>query len=171
MKLQSPQSSSQLPALRLTMVLFFCALAACAKAPSPAYSSDGRLVELPEGAEYVDILSLPGEPILQLPHLLIEEVPLPQAVVVLQEDGGSHRQHTAWRLTVSASQSGFGVGALPWVIWVANAPLLAVESPDLTKLSAITFDGAMIHPGAEISVSYGIDFERRSLVAVIPSEE
>ncbi|HLG13077.1 MAG TPA: hypothetical protein VJH03_00945 [Blastocatellia bacterium] len=90
---------------------------------------------------------------LRLRTYRLEEVPLPLTIKT-QVEGQMVEVARAWRLTVTGGP--FTVRNAPAVISIDGVPVgIGVESPDLRRLTVITFDRALLHEGGTISVSYG----------------
>jgi hypothetical protein len=95
----------------------------------------------------------------QLTTYRVEALALPQPMNVVLNDQ-SLEVSRAWRLTIQGGP--FNVGALGYVIWIDDTPFgFAQESQDLTELSAVLFDPAVLRDGATLAVSYGENKEQR----------
>ncbi|HEV2764381.1 MAG TPA: hypothetical protein VGV38_15480 [Pyrinomonadaceae bacterium] len=83
----------------------------------------------------------------------VEEVNLPRPVRA--EVGGRPTEVSkAFRVTIVGGP--FPVRALPPVIWVDDVAVgFGVESEDLTEITAVTFDRAVLREGASLYLSYG----------------
>jgi hypothetical protein len=85
----------------------------------------------------------------------IEELTLP-AGTQITVDGTTIRANTAWRITVLGTA--FSPRDLPPIVSIDSTDLRpAQENTDLTEIAAITFNRALIHDGATISLSYGTE--------------
>lgn len=90
---------------------------------------------------------------MQIKTYQVEEVVLPQTTKIGIE-GQETLVHTALRITLGGGP--FPIGALPIVVWLDGVLLgFGQPSPDLSAISAITFDHSRLHEGATIAVSYG----------------
>lgn len=90
---------------------------------------------------------------MQLEAYRVEEVVLPQATKV-EIAGQETTAHTALRVTISGGP--FPVGALPAVVWIDNTKLgFGQPDPDLSAITAVTFDRSLLRDGATLAVSYG----------------
>lgn len=91
----------------------------------------------------------------------IEEVTLPQPAKVTV-GGEDIRVNKAWRITIMGGP--FPVRAMPPTIWVGDTLLgQGAESPDLSSITAVTFDGSILVEGAPIALSYGKEGRRMVL--------
>jgi len=133
----------------------------------PIFTVEGRIVALPDRSEFVDLETLPGRDILRASDIAVEELSLPHPVYVQLEKGHIVELDRAWRITIRRETGEFGIGALPWMVWINDTPLLASQSPDLGEIRAITFDPQLIKDGANISVSYGSSVKLREDVGKI----
>ena len=91
------------------------------------------------------------------PHKLltyrVHQLALPQPVTVTI-DGKSVTTSTAFRLTVTGGP--FVARAIPAVIEIDGiAAGVALESADQSALRLVTFDPALLHQGARVTVAYG----------------
>jgi hypothetical protein len=90
---------------------------------------------------------------MQIETYRVEEVVLPQATKV-EIAGQEATVHTALRVTITGGP--FPVGALPLVVWINNTKLgFGQPSPDLSTITAVTFDRSLLHDGATLAISYG----------------
>jgi hypothetical protein len=89
----------------------------------------------------------------------VEEMTLP-APVRATVGGQTVAVDQAWRIVVVGGP--FPVRALPPVLWIDDVSLGAgAESPELTEISAVTFDPTLLRDGATLSLSYGMDAAQR----------
>lgn len=91
------------------------------------------------------------------PHKLltyrVHQLALPQPVTVTI-NGKSITTSTAFRLTVTGGP--FAARAIPAVIEIDGvAAGAALESADQSALRFVTFDPALLHQGARVTVAYG----------------
>ncbi|HZI17276.1 MAG TPA: hypothetical protein VEY09_01645 [Pyrinomonadaceae bacterium] len=125
-----------------------------------------------------ELLSLPGTVIGQGrneraagPHKVatyrVEHLTLPRPVTA--EIGGKKTETAeAFRLTILGGP--FPVRALPPVVWVDDVAVgYGVESEDLTAITVVTFDRALLREGASIYLSYG-DKENREDRSELPEK-
>jgi hypothetical protein len=111
-----------------------------------------------------DILKMPGKILgegsnvrpsgkYKLTKFRLEQVDLPAAHQV--EIGGKTVEvKQAFRLTLAGGP--FPVRALPPVIWLDDVAVgYAVENEDLTEITVIFFDRALLREGASLYLSYG----------------
>jgi hypothetical protein len=99
---------------------------------------------------------------LNLTGYRVEEIQLPRSMTV-QIKGQQAVVNKAWRVTVTGGP--FPVRALPAVVWIDDQIAgNGVENETLSQITAITFDGSLIHDGAVISISYGEDKQTRQSV-------
>ena len=129
--------------------------------------SSVQAVALPSQSQEInisDLLKLPGrvlgkgsntKPVgkHQITTYRIEEVTLPHPMEV--EIGGKRTQLTrALRVTIIGGP--FAVRALPPVIWIDDVAVgYGVENEDLTEITTVTFDPALLREGATLYLSYG----------------
>jgi hypothetical protein len=91
----------------------------------------------------------------------VEQLSLPEGTRVDME-GREITVFMAMRVTLDGGP--FPVGALPLMVWADDALLgVAQPSPDLSSVSAVTFDDSMLREGATFSISYGEDGPRTVL--------
>ncbi len=167
--MQSPQPQSLRLAPRIVLSWFLLlATTSCVPKPTPKYTVEGLLLELPEGSTAVDMRQLPGETVFDEFPLLIEQIRLPSPVRVQLGKDEVVRRDIAWRITVSSQSEPFRTGALPWVIWVGDKSLIASESFEMNSIVAITFDPNLLAQGGQISVSYGVEPDYRAPIAIFP---
>ena len=84
----------------------------------------------------------------------LEEIQLPTPVRT-KIKGQMQEVSTAWRLTVTGGP--FTVRDAPAVISIDGVPIgIGAESPDLRRLTVVTFNRAALRDGGTISVGYGI---------------
>lgn len=83
----------------------------------------------------------------------LEEITLAQPLRI-ELNGLKTNVTSGWRLTLIGGP--FPVRAMPAMIW-ADKQLLGygVESPDLNRISVVTFDRSLLKEGAVIALSYG----------------
>lgn len=83
----------------------------------------------------------------------VEQVALPQTTEVEIGDRKVEVDH-AFRLTIVGGP--FPVRALPPVVWVDDVAVgFGVENEDLTEITVVTFDRALLKEGARLYLSYG----------------
>ncbi len=152
----------------LLVSLLLVAILSCNRQPRPRYTPEGLLVDLPEGAWHADLLGLAGDPIVEQGPLLVERLQLPYPVDVQLANGEVTTREAAWRISVSSMPGSYHAGALFWVIWLGETPLVAHESPDMSRISAVTFDSGLVTQGGQVSVSYGLQSDGREPVALLP---
>jgi len=116
--------------------------------------------------EMRDLLKAPGKLVseaksdratgeLKLTGYRVEEIQLPRSMTV-QVKGQQAVVNKAWRVTVNGGP--FPVRALPAVVWIDDQIAgHGVENETLSQITAITFDGSLIHDGGVVSISYGED--------------
>ncbi len=96
---------------------------------------------------------------LQLTGYRVEELRLPRSLTV-EVQGRETVVDRAWRVTVQGGP--FPVRAMPAVIWIDDQIVgNGIENETLSQITAITFDGSLIHEGGVISISYGADKDAR----------
>ena len=96
----------------------------------------------------------------QIKTYRVEELALPNPVTATV-GGQPATVDRAWRLAVVGGP--FPVRALPPVLWIDGVILgIGHESEDLTEISAITFDRAVLNDGATIGLTYGFSPENAS---------
>src|SRR5215211_2723101 len=111
----------------------------------------GRLISEAKSARASGDLKLTG--------YRVEEVRLPQNLTV-EVQGRQAVVDRAWRVTVQGGP--FPVRAMPAVIWIDDQIVgNGVENETLSQVTAITFDGSLIHSGGVVSISYGDDKNAR----------
>jgi hypothetical protein len=99
---------------------------------------------------------------LKLTGYRVEEIQLPRSMSV-QIKGQQAVVNKAWRVTVNGGP--FPVRAMPAVIWIDDQIAgNGVENETLSQVTAITFDGSLIHDGGVVSISYGEDKQTRQSV-------
>jgi hypothetical protein len=125
-----------------------------------------------------DILKLPGvvvgrganstpRGLFKLRSYRVEEVALPRFTEA-RVRGERVAVNKAFRLTITGGP--FPVRALPPVIWVDDVAVgYGVESEDLSEITAVTFDEALLRDGATISLSYG-DKENKEGRTALPEK-
>jgi len=84
----------------------------------------------------------------------LEEIQLPTPLRT-KIQGQMQEVSTAWRITVTGGP--FTVRDAPAVISIDGVPIgIGAESPDLRRLTVVTFNRAALRDGGTISVGYGI---------------
>jgi hypothetical protein len=122
-----------------------------------------------------DILRLPGKVLgegantkavgkFKVARYRVEEVDLPQTKEV--EIGGAKvRASKAFRLTLVGGP--FPVRAMPPVVWLDDVAVgYGVENEDLTEITVVTYDAALLREGATLYLSYGDKKNKEDRVAV-----
>jgi hypothetical protein len=90
---------------------------------------------------------------LKLRTYLVEEVNLARPLQV-EISGLKTEVSRGWRVTITGGP--FVVRAMPAMVWIDNVLLgYGVESPDLQRISVITFERSLLRDGASIALSYG----------------
>ena len=83
----------------------------------------------------------------------VEEISLPKSVAI-ERQGKLVNLDRAWRVTITGGP--FPVRALPPVIWVGDVAVgNGVENEQLSEVSVLVFDRALLRDGAAIALSYG----------------
>lgn len=83
----------------------------------------------------------------------IEEIALPQ-VTKVTVNGKQTDVAKAWRVSVIGGP--FQVRAMPAIVWIGDKAIgVGQENPNLTEISAITFDPEVLKGGAALSLSWG----------------
>lgn len=96
---------------------------------------------------------------LKLTGYRVEEVQLPRTLTT-DVRGQQLTVNQAWRVTVTGGP--FPVRAMPAVIWIDDQIVgYGIENETLTEITAVTFDGSLIHEGGVVSLSYGENKEGR----------
>lgn len=96
---------------------------------------------------------------LNLTGYRVEELRLPRSLTV-EVQGREILVDRAWRVTVQGGP--FPVRAMPAVIWIDDQIVgNGIENETLSQVTAITFDGSLIHEGGVLSISYGYDKDAR----------
>lgn len=111
-----------------------------------------------------DLLNLPGKTLAEgankraagkfrVASYRVEEVTLPHSVEA--EVGGVRTEvNKAFRITITGGP--FPVRALPPVLWIDDVAVgYGVESEDLDRITAVTYDASLVREGAAIYLSYG----------------
>lgn len=172
----SRRPHSRRPNLLLTAVglLLLCALSVVTALAQTSATSSSPNQEL----SVSDILSMPGKLLAEskatraagkfkVRNYRVEEVSLPQAQTV-EIAGRRAEVAKAYRLSVTGGP--FPVRALPPVIWVDDVAVgYGIESEDLTTITVVTFDGALLREGATIYLSYG-DKENKEDRTALPEK-
>jgi hypothetical protein len=111
-----------------------------------------------------DLLKLPGKVLAEgsnrkavgkfkVASYRVEEVALPQAQEV-QIRGAKVQATKAFRVTVTGGP--FPVRALPPVVWIDDEAVgYGVENEDLTEITVVTYDPALLRRAATLYLSYG----------------
>ncbi len=118
------------------------------------FKAPGKVVSEAKSARATGDLKLTG--------YRVEEIQLPRSMSV-QIKGQQSVVNKAWRVTVNGGP--FPVRAMPAVVWIDDQIVgNGVENETLSRITAITFDGSLIHDGGVVSISYGEDKETRQSV-------
>lgn len=153
-RLTFPGSSCR---LAMAMLIFAASLSVAAQtSPSSSLNANtmlqlrrmpGRLLAQGSNTEPT------GE--VKLRSFILEELNLARAIRV-DINGQIVETARAWRLTITGGP--FPVRAMPALVWLDdNLAGQGAENPDLSELSVIIFDRALLREGATISVSYDED--------------
>ena len=122
-----------------------------------------------------DLLKMPGRVIAEsdapraagrfnAKNYRVEEVTLPEAVS-LEVKGKRVETSRAFRVTLIGGP--FPVRAMPPVIWVDDVAVgYGIESEDLTEITVVTFDQALLREGATLYLSYGDKKNKEDRTAV-----
>jgi hypothetical protein len=114
--------------------------------------------------KYADLFALPGKVVaagananpvgpLGLKTYRIEELTLPPGTTI-DMHGTTVKANSAWRVVIVGTS--FQIRALPPIVSIDSTDLPAAqESTNLQEIAAITFDRALIHDNAVLSLSYG----------------
>ncbi|HMG33314.1 MAG TPA: hypothetical protein VKM94_05195 [Blastocatellia bacterium] len=90
---------------------------------------------------------------LRLKTYLLEELELSQPVRI-ESAGKTSETSTCWRLTIIGES--FTPRAMPAMVWVNGKLIgLGVESADLTRITVLVFDRALLIENGSIEVGYG----------------
>ena len=159
-----------LTTLSLLLLVLACGLQARAQ--------DSAAPDQTQEPKMSDLLKMPGKVIaesnapaaagrLKVKNYRVEELQLPAPVSV--EVGGKRAEVSrAFRVTVTGGP--FPVRALPAVVWVDDEAVgFGVESEDLDRITAVTFDGSLLREGATLYVSYG-DKENKEGRTALPEK-
>ena len=159
-----------LTTLSLLLLVLACGLQARAQ--------DSAAPDQAQEPKMSDLLKMPGRVIaesnataaagrLKVKNYRVEELTLPAPVSV--EVGGRRVEVSrAFRVTVTGGP--FPVRALPAVVWVDDEAVgFGVESEDLDRITAVTFDGSLLREGATLYVSYG-DKENKEGRTALPEK-
>lgn len=159
-----------LTTLSLLLLVLACGLQARAQ--------DSAAPDLSQEPKMSDLLKMPGKVIaesnapaaagkLKVKNYRVEELTLPAPVSV--EVGGRRVEVSrAFRVTVTGGP--FPVRALPAVVWIDDEAVgFGVESEDLDRITAVTFDGSLLREGATLYVSYG-DKENKEGRTALPEK-
>ena len=154
----SSRRRRMLPALAALLLLFVAGSALAQDSSSSATTASNQELHVS------DILRLPGKVLgegsntkgvgqFKVAKFRLEEVALPQTAHV-EIAGQKADVNKAFRLTVVGGP--FPVRAMPPVIWVDDTAVgYGVENEDLTEITVVFFDGALIREGASLYLSYG----------------
>ena len=127
----------------------------------------------PSNKDMRDLLKVPGKLVseakstrpvgaLKLTGYRVEEIQLPRSMTV-DVQGKQTVVNKAWRVTVNGGP--FPVRAMPAVVWIDDQVVgNGIENATLSQITAITFDGSLIHDGVVVAISYGEDKETRERV-------
>jgi hypothetical protein len=134
--------------------------------------------DIAQEPKMADLLKMPGKVIaesnapaaagkLKVKNYRVEELTLPAPVSV--EVGGRRVEVSrAFRVTVTGGP--FPVRALPAVVWVDDEAVgYGVESEDLDRITAVTFDASLVREGATLYLSYG-DKENKAERTALPEK-
>ncbi len=126
-----------------------------------------------------DVLKLPGKVIgrgvnttttkgvAKLRSYRVEEVTLPQ-ITEVELSGQRVPVTKAFRLVLTGGP--FPVRALPAVVWLDDVAVgYGIENEDLTEISVVTYDEALLRDGATIALSYG-DKENKKDRTALPEK-
>ena len=143
----------------LSLLLLVLTGAAQTRAQGSAAADDNA-----QEPEMSDLLKMPGKVIAEsdaataagkfrVRNYRVEELTLPAPVSV---EVGGKRVETSRAFRVTVTGGPFPVRALPPVVWIDDTAVgFGVESEDLDRITAVTFDASLLREGATLYLSYG----------------
>ena len=147
-----------LPKLRFIAAAALTVLAALvvsAQVLKPSSNSTNEMLQLQRMPGRLLVQGSNREPAgeLNLRSYVLEELTL-QHPVRAEVNGLAVETTRAWRLSVTGGP--FVVRAMPAMVWIDDKLAgFGAESADLSRVSVVFFDQALLKEGATISVSYG----------------
>jgi hypothetical protein len=145
---------------------------------SQASAQDAPAADQSREPEMTELLKMPGRVIAEskapaaagkfkVRDYRVEELTLPRPVEVTV---GGRRAEVSRAFRVTVTGGPFPVRAMPAVIWIGDEAVgYGVESEDLDRITAVTFDESLLRDGATLYLSYG-DKENKSDRTALPEK-